>query len=281
MQEISVFEFTRFSDYFASYCRNKKRYDGTFSFRRLARKAGMRSPSLLAMIAKGDRTPTPGCLMQLSRALELKKNESEYAAALVGMERASSDEERLHYQRKMNAFRPKHVRAKTRVDLDSFELICRWHHVAILEMTDLEDFREDPHWVSVRLGGEIGVRDVQEALERLQRLGLLAKDSTGRLRKSSGLETVQGVPSQAIRSFHRAQLEKAAVALEKQSVTERLFQGHTISIDPKRLEEIQALFQLFLKKVEGLFEQTPRTETYHLAFQMFRLTDKTKDEKNA
>mgnify|MGYP001594962487 CR=1 FL=1 len=53
----SVFEFPSFADYFSQLMEAKRGRESRFSYRALARRLGKRSPSLLAMIARGERFP--------------------------------------------------------------------------------------------------------------------------------------------------------------------------------------------------------------------------------
>jgi|HubBroStandDraft_6_1064221.scaffolds.fasta_scaffold06722_5 hypothetical protein len=56
-------------------------------------------------------------------------------------------------------------------DLDTFQFLSIWYHYAILELSHIEGFKTDSRWIATTLG--ISVEDVNIALQRLLRLGLL------------------------------------------------------------------------------------------------------------
>jgi uncharacterized protein (TIGR02147 family) len=57
------------------------------------------------------------------------------------------------------------------VSVDIFNVIADWYHYAILELLTVRDFQKSPAWIAKALG--ISVSEVNFALERLLRLGLL------------------------------------------------------------------------------------------------------------
>ena len=96
--------------------------------------------------------------------------------------------------------------------MDAFQSVADWHHFAILSLFALDGFRPDAAWIGKALG--ISEREATSALERLKRLKFL-EESGGKLKRAKEyLQTTDGVPSTAIRHFHKQILEKAMAALE-------------------------------------------------------------------
>jgi len=67
---------------------------------------------------------------------------------------------------------------------DTANLIADWYHYAILELVRLREFKADSRWIGRVLG--ISVDEVNVALQRLLRLGLLEMTDSGRWRDKSG-----------------------------------------------------------------------------------------------
>lgn len=152
---------------------------------------------------------------------------------------------------------------------DQFQTVADWYHFAIVELSDLEEFRPEPKWVARRLG--LSIDEATAALLRLVRVGLL-KEKEGRLKRSSQHHRIQDVPSQAIRAFHLSHLRAAEKALLTQSFESRDFSGTCVSISLENLPEIKELIRDFRSKINQYCSaNTAPNAVYHLAVQFFRL----------
>ena len=67
-----------------------------------------------------------------------------------------------------------------RIGLDAFQVISDWYHLAIVELANTPDFRGEPYGIARSLG--ISVVEARAALERLLRLGMLARSDSGCIR---------------------------------------------------------------------------------------------------
>ena len=121
---------------------------------------------------------------------------------------------------------------------DQFQLISEGYHYSIIELTNLKDFRPDHEWIAGRLG--ITLYQADSGMQRLLRLGLL-KHEDGSLRKAMPNYRIDGVPSAAIRAFHKEKLQLAEKALETQNVIDRDFAGVTLSIRRKDVAHVREL----------------------------------------
>ncbi len=152
---------------------------------------------------------------------------------------------------------------------DQFQLISEGYHYSIIELTNIKDFRADPKWVAERLG--ITLFQAESGMQRLLRLGLL-KHESGSLRKSMPNYRIDGIPSIAIRAFHKEKLRLAEEALETQSLLERDFAGVTLSIRRKDVAHVRELSRNFIEKLMKLSDKVESPDSvYHLSTQFFRL----------
>ncbi len=267
-----IYGFPDFSSYVSHYVKARKDADPSFSYRRFSRRLGLKSESLLRMVASGKRRATPDLVYRIGTALGFNTKELEYADALAGLQRSRNLLEKTRYAEKLRLLSPD---SQTQlIELDHLEFISSWQHIAILEMTELADFRNDPLWISQRLGGTISARSSSEALERLKRVGLLRQNADGSLsRLAKSLKTPPNVPSRAVRGFHRQMITKAIEAIETQSVNERLLESMTLTIDTSKLKAVADLAEEFRKKVTKVAQAEGGDETYQLNLQFFRITD--------
>lgn len=156
------------------------------------------------------------------------------------------------------------------VELDTFAIISRWYHMAIVEWARVAALRGDFASLGARFG--ISVIEAELAVERLLALGFLVRESDGALRPHEPKYTVRELPSAAIRNFHAAILQKARSALDEQAPQERDFSGVTMAIDPAFLPQARARIRAFTSDLmEFLESQGNPSAVFQLAVQLFRL----------
>ena len=153
---------------------------------------------------------------------------------------------------------------------DQFKLISDWYYLAILNLAKLKVNRATPKWICERIG--IEPYQAIEALERLQRLGLLKIDKNKLERTSRPLTTSNDLPSTAIRKHHSQNLELAEKAIHNVPVELREYGSVTMAVNLKNLTKLKELLLKTRKKAADLLEDEQATEVYTLSFQLFPLT---------
>jgi uncharacterized protein (TIGR02147 family) len=155
---------------------------------------------------------------------------------------------------------------------DVFRIIADWYCLAILSLAEIPGFLADARWISRRL--RISPHQCTEALERLERVGLLIRD--GEHVKPAPDFVIAGseVPSEAIRAYHRSLLEMAMGSLDTQSPRERDITGICLSIDPRDMDEIRREVEAFQDRVVRRYSKPgKKKEVYQLECALFRLTE--------
>ena len=161
---------------------------------------------------------------------------------------------------------------------DLFRIVSDWYYFAILNLFDTEDLRPDAVWISRRLG--IASSLAKFALDRLERVGLLVRVKGVLKVESSFVMSTSGIPSSAIRNYHRQILKKAIVALETEPVDERDITGIGLAIDLRDLPDLVAEIRKFRNRIASKYSRGKRTEVYQLEMALFKISKKIKQEKN-
>jgi uncharacterized protein (TIGR02147 family) len=266
-----IFGFASFGAFLGDYVQRRREAERAFSFAVMGRSLKLRSRSLLPMIARGERFPSAELLDRLAAYMGLNADETRYAEALVGFHRSKSVPTRLKHAEVIRVLKPSNDEFV--LEIDTLEMISRWHHVAVLELTELPTWREEPTWIASALGPSVTPAMAEESLALLQRLGRLLRDETGRLRKANDVvRTTKSVSGAVVRSFHKQMLTKAHAAIERQPMDERYFTGLSLPIPTAKLGEARRLIAEFRDAfLRQMGAETP-DEVYHLAVQLFRLT---------
>ncbi len=231
---------------------SRRKRNPSFSLRAFARWLEV-SPAQLSQMITGKRTVSRRTLNKVSSKLGLSPSEKKRLLTLDLVENDSSTK----------------APARLQLEEDRFRLIADWEHLAILSLSKTKGARPDPRWIGHRLG--IPVERANQALLRLQRLGFLQLHPEFR-QVGGSFEVVSKAGSDAIRKFHRQNLELAAEKLETVDVLKREFQTISVALDSALLPLLKMRIDEFLDECSGIAESRPGKDVYHLNVQLFPIT---------
>lgn len=238
-----------------------------YSLRSFARDLNL-SSARVSEILRGKSGLSRDRALDIARRLGLNTVETDYFADLVDSAHARSKVKRelarIRIQKHVVPF-------AQQIQMDAFKIVSDWYHFAILELTEVRGFKSDPLWIAQALG--ISAMEVKIALERLERLELIASHDGKLVATESFTASPDGVPSESIRKFHHQILEKAAIAIQIQPVEKRDFSSLTLAIDPTKLPEakqrIKEFRRDFYRYMSGFKD---KRSVYCLGVQFFDLT---------
>lgn len=158
-------------------------------------------------------------------------------------------------------------------DLDTFQLLSAWWHQAILELIHTREFKTDSRWIARRLG--ISIDDVNIALQRLLRLGLLEMAASDRWIDKSGDAEFQTsvLPATAAQRVNQEVHELAIETLKQTPTESQVHANMVVAIDLKKLPELRAAAEQFMNEVRSLIEDSnTRDEVYQVSVSFFPLS---------
>jgi uncharacterized protein (TIGR02147 family) len=251
--------------------------NSSYSLRAFAKHLGL-SPSALSEILSGKYGLSDSRARQVATALGLHAEEVEMFRDLVKREysRSASERSAAEIRLKRQHEQPNYHQ----LQMDAFKVIADWYHYAILELTYLETFQNDTAWIARSLG--INENTVKSAIERLKTLDLL-EVKRGRLRaKEDFTASSSGIPSEALRRFHRQILEKAISAIQLQSVQERDLSSCVLAIDEDDIPIAKEAIKKFRRSLSNKLASTKiKTSVYCLSTQFFRISETQRNKKEA
>jgi uncharacterized protein (TIGR02147 family) len=279
--EPKVFDYNDPIEFLSASLQASQKQNPRFSMRAWAGQLGLPHVAMLSMVLGRKRKLLPTLSSRVSQHYlatgRFDETQARYFDMLVLFSNARNEEEKIFYQKILSSLRPD--RQFSTLSLDHFRVVSDWYHLAIVEMTQLSDFKSDLRWISLRLGGSVNEGQVQEAIDRLIRVGLLERMSEGGLRKAtSHYATSSDIPSRAIRSFHRQMIQKALEALESQSVAERDITAHIVTISRSKLPEAKEMIRDFRRKLAEFLETPGGDAVYQLNVQLFDALAKGKED---
>lgn len=206
----------------------------------------------------------------MCKRLGFSVKESIYFCDLVDKEHARSRTQKSAAARRVRTANLN--KDQERLATDTFSVIAEWYHLAVLELLTLKGHDSTVATLAPRLG--ITPIQAQAALDRLERLDMVRKNGQSYIATKTRTLLAGGIPSEAVRRFHRQYLERAALALDRQHMDEREFGTVVLSIDNSRLPELKerlaALRDEFCSEARAHSE---KDQLYCYAFQLYRLTE--------
>jgi uncharacterized protein (TIGR02147 family) len=244
------------------------RVNSRYSQRAFARQMGL-SAGELSEILRGKRALSLRSALRVASALGLSPAETRHLITLAQLEKSAK------FGTLLPSDSPEDIPSRQKLTLEMFHVVSDWVCFALLNLADTKGFRMDALWIAKRLA--ISPAEAQVALDRLERVGLIERVD-GELRVTPDyVISPSGIPSEAIRNYHRQILKKASEALELQAVTEREFTGSGFAIDPARLPELKKAIARFQDEIVTRFSSRDGREVYHLELALFRLSEPVKE----
>lgn len=270
--KLDVYRYASVSSLLNDYVAGRKSGTGTFSFRLMARKLNLRSPSQLTMVARGEREPSTLLLLKLGEYFRLSEEEKGYLSAITGLRKAQTLPEKRHFAGAIGKHR---LRCQDLIlELAHLRFLSNWYMFAILSATDLANFDATPAIIAAQLGQGITAKQVSDAIELMQNLGLLARDDSGRLyRTTANIRTPANFPDAVIQNHHQSMCELAKEAVTSQAVDERYFSSTMVAIPHDKMELAGRLISEFRTRFVGEMTGGRMDRVYHLGVHFFKVME--------
>lgn len=259
---------------------NKKRvFNKNFTVRAWAKQLGISSHGSFYQIIQGKRPLPKKFVMPLSQSLELDAKEALYLETLIDYRKAKSLAMKAHYSERLKEIAP--GEKLSFYEIEAFHCLKNPLNGAIVELTNVADFKLDAVWIKERLTIKASVSEIQKSLDSLFELGLLKMDESGKARPAHKLlHTKQDVKNEALQEYHKNVLALGAEQISKQDVKEREYNATAMGIKKSDLPKIKEEMRSFLNDMISKYEspEGEAEEIYQLGIQFFGLTNKNKTD---
>jgi transcriptional regulator with XRE-family HTH domain len=170
------------------------------------------------------------------------------------------------------------ARPVTQLTNDQFKTISDWYHFAILCLLEMVHF--DPTIESIAARLNLPKTTINQAVQRLEALKMLSRDSDGKLHLTGEqFHTSDGPFSSAIRLSHAQSYELARQCLEQEPPERVDFTSLTMAIDPKKLGRAREMIRKFRTEIARELEVDPKSEVYMLTVGLFPLSQCSPDHQ--
>jgi uncharacterized protein (TIGR02147 family) len=271
-QPVCIYNYQSSRQFLVDKVRELQATDPTLSVRALARKMGMKSHALLMMLLQGKRPLRVKHAASLAKGFDLSSQERLYLQALIQFDSADDVEERQLCQLWLSDLHPA-APAPVR-ELEEFELVSNWLHMAILALSLTVDFDPSAEAIARRFGEKTTVAEIRSALERLKSLGLIEYDSSGRfLPTSRSISTSDDVANAGARKYHRSVMHLADQALDSVALERREFQSFSLNIPDEKVPLAKEMIRKFRSQFAKAMAAEKTDHVFQMNIQFFQLTE--------
>ena len=271
----NIFEYSDYRQYLSDVYTYFKKTRPSFSYRYFSKKAGFSAPNFLKLVTEGKRSLTLKCIPKFAKALGINKQEAEFFRSLALFNQAKNSDEKTQYYQEM--IKCRRFREINQLSKEVFRYYSNWYNIAIREMVNLPQFKEDPEWIASHVFPSIKPKQAQQALGLLLKLGMLKKDKKKKLVQSDPIVTTgPEVRSVAVANFHRSMLKLADKVLDDVPSLQRDISAVTIGVAKGQLPQIKNMIGQFRKELITTLRSSggKPDEIYQLNIQLFPIVRK-------
>ena len=271
MQKPNIFHYENYRRFLADWYSWMKSSKKTFSFRSFSRWAGFKSPNQLYLVIREKRNISWSSLDTYCKILKLNKREKKYFELLVKLNQSKDLSLKTQYLKELSSH---HLKQGFLLKKDQYSYLSNWYYPVIREMACLADFRDNPVWISKKLGGKITSQEAKQAIQTLLSLKLLKRDSKNKLLQTNHYVTT-GHEIQMVAShiYHTQMSQLAMESLSTRKASERNFTALTFTIRQSDyatlVAEIDDFRKRFIDHLQNRPQKTRDESLYQININLF------------
>lgn len=254
-----------------------------WSYGKFSKEAGFAVSNYLKLIISGKKNLGKTGIEKIVRYFQFNKGESLFFKSLVGFCQAKNDFEKDKFYKEIKSHYEYSKYNKRSRDIHRF--YSKWYNPVIRELVDVENFQNDPKWISQKLFPKISETEAERSLRFLLESGQLTTDNKGRIKQSESImSTGESVASLSVTNYHQEMIKKAKESLKNCSQDERNISSLTMAVTSevykKIVKEIYSFQGEIIKLVTSEENKLPE-EVCQLNFQLFPVTKRKNDKRRS
>jgi uncharacterized protein (TIGR02147 family) len=267
---INIFDYLDYREFLREYYKEKKESKPFFSYRFIGSHVGMDS-SYVIKVLQGNLHISSKKISSFIKLLELSTLEAEFFETLVHFGKSKTDRQRKLYFDKL--FSISSVKAQ-RLEPNQYEFFQKWYYSAIWSIINCAPFSGDFRSLSEQCAPPITVWDAKRAVNLLEKLGFIKKESDGSYRTMDlNLTTGMKWYSHAIEGHQREMIRLSGEAIGRFAKETRDISTVTMCIDEKILPEIREHVRQFRSSLIKMVNSHAKAgRVYQLNVQLFPLS---------
>ena len=275
-KRMSVFEFDDYRAYLRHYFECAQALNRRYSLRSFSDKLGFSSKDFISRVMKGEKSLTPASIAKIVGGLQFDESEAAYFEAMVLFCQASNGDERENYKKRMEeitaTYRFTQQMLLTRAY--QYEVYSHWYYSAIRSIIGMIGFDGDYDALGARLMPPISGEQARQAVDLLERIGLIKKDAKGNwILNNPAISTGDKVIQQAFINYHKEFIDLAKESISTIPGSERNLSSVTLGISEASYKKIVKCINEFRKKISMIAnEDEDGGRVFQMNIQIFPLS---------
>jgi uncharacterized protein (TIGR02147 family) len=272
---ISIFDYLNYREYLSDAYKERKASNPAFSYRFIGGKIGL-SASTFVRIIQGKRNVTTKHIAAIASVFHLKKQEEKYFELLVQFNQSSSSEEKKMFFEKLLSFKNTDFLLLMK---GRYDLFNEWYYIAIRELLVHYRFNNDFEALAKMVEPPIQPREARKAIELLEKMSLIKRDSRGFYKPTDTLITVgEDWQSIAIANFQKTVINLAQSAIDRFMPDARDISTLTVNLSQKKLQIVKEKIRALRKEIMEIENVDQENDTvFQINFQIFPMSKSSAD----
>lgn len=173
----SIFDYLDYRKYLSRVIEDRKQANRHFSYRFISQHLNLKSSGFMNRVIKGNKKLPELLVPKIAELFKLNDREKEYLMSMVKFNHSINTAEREDLLRRLEALKKKEN--ARHVQPDQYQLFSKWFYVAIRELLRIINFKGDYHALAASLLPKIKNKEAREAIQLLEKIGLIAQDQDG------------------------------------------------------------------------------------------------------
>ena len=268
---VEIYDYLDYREFLRDFYEANKKRRSWFSLRLLGSKIGLDASYLLRIMQKHEHI-SAGKALSIASYLDLTPPQASYFEAMVRFSRAGTESDAEIHFKKMMEF--KGVQSRALVP-SQYEYYTKWYYSAVLSVIGFFDVARNYRELGRKLSPPISAAMAREAVELLERIGLVKRTTAGVLeRTNQHISTGEQVRSLAVRSFQKEMIKLSAEAIARFPREMRDVSTLTVNMKHDTLEDInEILRQCRQTIIQRVAEDKETDSAYQVNMQVFPLTE--------
>lgn len=269
----SVYSYMDYRAFLRDFYQYQKSLRASYSYQFIADKVSI-DRSLIIRIFNGKRHLSSKNIESFIKLVGLNNKEGFYFRELVLYCKAEKEADIKKHMERLLALTP----TKQRVLRSSeFQYFQHWYYAAIRSLLEFYHFTDDYRALAQTLKPKISVPQAREAIDLLQKLGLIEKQSSGRFVPTANhISTGEKWRSMAVTKYQAETISLSQDGLKRHPQSATDYSTITMSMNRDTITEIRSIIKECRQKIITLVNSVPEEDVntlYQLNMQLFPLID--------
>jgi len=272
---ISIFDYSDYRKFIHDYQQMKCELNSAFSFRYLAKRAGINSSSFFPLIMRGKRNLTKSTIFKTCIALNLINQEAEYFETLVFFNQAETIKQKNFYFEKL--IEKQKIRNVKKIQDDQYDYFSGWHHCIIREAVTILDWKENYGALAKFLHPPISQQMAKESVALLLKLGFIKRTGDRYVQTEPLLSSESNADFKVHRilNFQIKMLKIAIEAYDRWNPEKRHTSATTFSFSQENYRKyVEILRECRLRLMKLTMNDEHPDQVYLLTMNFFPMTHK-------